>query len=191
MEEKGRNAAILIGVSVLAVAGTVTGIYLYRRKYLSSDFKRTELTRSTTATNLGIKEQFKPPKEIIRNGRKFAVKVLQPIRNVLGYPIFVSSWYRHPITNKAVGGVENSRHLKAQAADLRTVINGLFRNDLIAKAVLNAKVPFTKMILEGGTLDRPLAIHLAYTPGDNRQIILRQDKTGYSSLTRSDILNLS
>ena len=43
---------------------------------------------------------------------------LQVIRNSFGSPIRVNSAYRSPEHNKKVGGVKNSQHLEAVAADL-------------------------------------------------------------------------
>lgn len=43
---------------------------------------------------------------------------LDGIREKYGKPIFISSGYRCPLLNQAVGGVANSQHLKGLAADL-------------------------------------------------------------------------
>lgn len=43
---------------------------------------------------------------------------LQTIRNTFGSPIRINSGYRTPEHNKKVGGVENSQHVEARAADL-------------------------------------------------------------------------
>jgi len=172
-------------------AGTTGGILWYRSQYLSRNFKRSELTISSTAKDLGIEEQFKPPNEIVKNARHLAKKVLQPVRNELGKAIFVNSWYRSPELNDAIGGSVTSDHLDAEGVDMRTVVDGLFRNDLLAKAVLDSGVPFTQLILEEGTLNRPLWIHLARRRGDNKRQIMRMKNGVYTSLTESDIENLS
>jgi len=185
---KQRSTAPLLVTVIAAGILTTTGFLLWRNKYLSWNFTKKDFSRSATAKRLGISEQFKPPRKMIRAGRKFASKVLQPVRNNLGYPIFVNSWWRHKKTNDAVpGSVSTSAHLSGQAADLRTVVDGVFRNDLIAKSVLNSNVPFTKMILEYGTRSRPSWIHLRYTPGRDERTVLRKDKSGYTSLSKTDI----
>ena len=46
-------------------------------------------------------------------------KVLDPLREHWGSPIFVTSGYRCPLLNRKVGGVPTSYHLKGQAADIR------------------------------------------------------------------------
>lgn len=43
---------------------------------------------------------------------------LQALRDQLGQPLHVLSGYRTPAHNKAVGGVPDSQHLLAKAADL-------------------------------------------------------------------------
>lgn len=42
---------------------------------------------------------------------------LEFARSLLGEPMIVTSWYRPPDINRAVGGVENSPHLAGRAVD--------------------------------------------------------------------------
>lgn len=44
--------------------------------------------------------------------------VLQPAREKLAEPIHITSGYRNPAHNKAVGGATNSQHLYGEAADI-------------------------------------------------------------------------
>lgn len=44
---------------------------------------------------------------------------LDRIREDWGSPIVVTSWYRPPAVNAAVGGVPNSHHIQGHAADIR------------------------------------------------------------------------
>lgn len=43
---------------------------------------------------------------------------LDELRDLVGYPVYVTSGYRCPVHNKAEGGVENSSHVLGQAADI-------------------------------------------------------------------------
>lgn len=191
MATKRSNTPILIGVGAVLTLGTIGGILWYRSIYLSKDFKLTSLTKSTTATQQGITEQQNPPGTVVATARRFAKRVLQPVRNLLGVAIFTNSWWRHPLTNKAVGGKEDSGHLNGDTVDLRIVVDGLFRNDLLAKAILASGVPFTKMILEYGTLNRPKWIHLRSIDGRNDRKIYRITESGTVPITEADVYSLA
>ncbi len=78
-------------------------------------FSLSEFLNSATAKRLGIDNT--PTFEIVDNLNKLA-DYLDAIREKLGKPILISSGFRCPILNKAVGGVANSQHQKGLAADL-------------------------------------------------------------------------
>ena len=78
-------------------------------------FKLSEFINSATAKRLNIDNM--PTFEIVDNLNRLA-DYLDSIREKLGKPISVSSGYRCPVLNKAVGGVANSQHQKGLAADL-------------------------------------------------------------------------
>ena len=80
------------------------------------DFTFDELIRSATAERLGI-DNFPPPEEMA-NLRHLAIRILQPLRDAWQRPIIVTSGYRSPALNKALGGARNSQHLMGQAADI-------------------------------------------------------------------------
>lgn len=80
-------------------------------------FSIAELTKSDTARRLGIDNT--PSDSIKKNLTLFIEKVLDPIREDWGSPIIVSSGYRCPELNKAVGGVNTSGHLYGFCADLQ------------------------------------------------------------------------
>lgn len=47
------------------------------------------------------------------------VNILQKIRTYFGKPVTITSAYRTPIKNKAVGGTTYSQHLYGKAADIK------------------------------------------------------------------------
>lgn len=82
----------------------------------SEYFTLEELTKSGTATKLGIKNT--PNAEEIRNLQYGVNMVLDPLRRLYKKPIIINSGYRCLELNKAVGGVANSWHTKGNAADI-------------------------------------------------------------------------
>lgn len=78
-------------------------------------FSLAEFIKSATAKRLSIDNM--PTFEIVDNLNRLA-DYLDGIREKLGKPILISSGYRCPVLNKAVGGVANSQHQKGLAADL-------------------------------------------------------------------------
>src|SRR5687767_12880711 len=84
-------------------------------RHLSRHFTLEELVASQTATRRGIDNT--PAPAVVRNLRKLAV-LLERVRVLLDWaPILVSSGYRCPALNVAVGGSKNSAHMAGLAAD--------------------------------------------------------------------------
>ncbi|MEM7212941.1 MAG: D-Ala-D-Ala carboxypeptidase family metallohydrolase [Pseudomonadota bacterium] len=85
---------------------------------LSPNFTLGELLRSDKAEELGLVDhQHNPPADVVDNLRYLCTSTLQPIRDRLGFPIRITSGYRSPAVNQAVGGAATSQHLFGQAAD--------------------------------------------------------------------------
>lgn len=84
---------------------------------LTKHFTLDEFIESPTARRLGITEQFTPPQKIIDNIKKLA-DILEKARVLAKTPFDITSGYRCPKLNKAVGGVANSAHLTGLAVDI-------------------------------------------------------------------------
>jgi zinc D-Ala-D-Ala carboxypeptidase len=82
---------------------------------LSPHFSLAELTRSGTAQRLNLDNT--PPADVLIALHTTA-DMLERIRSTLGVPVIVTSGYRSPQVNAAVGGVSSSDHLSGQAADI-------------------------------------------------------------------------
>ena len=80
-------------------------------------FSIAELTKSETANKRKINN--KPTKEVENCLNQLIDNILDPLREAYGQPIIVSSGYRCPELNKAVGGVKTSGHLYGYCADLQ------------------------------------------------------------------------
>lgn len=85
-------------------------------KYLN--FTLSEFTASSTAKWRLIDNT--PDFEHVQHLDELVGTILQPLRQAWGSPLVVSSGYRCPALNKAVGGVTNSAHLTGYAADITT-----------------------------------------------------------------------
>ena len=142
---------------------------------ISKNFTLSELTKSNTATRLGVSNT--PDKEGIHKLRLLATELLQPLRNAVG-PLRVTSGYRSESLNKAIGGSNNSQHTKCEAVDLQFVKRGKMDNMKIFNAIINHALEFDQCILEfGGATaekdsDNPDWIHLSWKVTENRRQIL-------------------
>lgn len=115
------------------------------KTYLSPHFTLEELTFSQTATRLGIDNT--PPEWIIENLRRLANQ-LEKVRSLCGNrPVFVTSGYRSPELNKAVGGSKYSQHMDGYAADI--VIPGLTPYEVCTK-IRDSNIDFDQLIHEFG-----------------------------------------
>ena len=75
-----------------------------------------ELYASATSKAKGIDN--KPGVQQMINLVYLTAYVLEPLRVAMNEPVPISSGYRCPRLNEAVGGVRNSQHMTGQAADL-------------------------------------------------------------------------
>ena len=150
---------------------------------LSKNLSLNETLVSKTALRLNIDNS--PTEEHIENLKYIAEKVFQPIREHFGVPIYISSGYRSPELNEAIGGSPRSFHSHGMALDLD--------QDGRNKGVSNADVfyfikdnlPFTELIWEFGDESNPNWVHVAIAPGreDEKKIKIAErinNKTTYS-----------
>lgn len=115
---------------------------------ITNNFTMEELTASATAKRLKIDNT--PTKEVRDSLTKLTTTILQPIRDEWGKPIIITSGYRCPALNKAVGGAKASQHMYGQAADIK--VGGRKENkelfDLILKMKDEGKIKFGQLIDE-------------------------------------------
>lgn len=113
---------------------------------LTTHFTLEELTRSATADRLGLANW--PTVDDLKRLQATA-DMLQRIRDTLGSAVVVTSGYRAPAVNKAVGGVTSSDHARGQAADI--VVPGYGTPYQVAKALapLVSVLGIGQLILEG------------------------------------------
>ena len=129
---------------------------------LSAHFSLEEFTRSDAATKLGIAND--PTPEHLENLRHLAGR-MEAVRALFDKPIAISSGYRNPQVNKAVGGVPSSAHALGHAADFH--VDGL--DDLAAaKRIRDSGLTFDQLIYEQGR-----CVHISFDP-QMRQQVMRQ-----------------
>ena len=138
---------------------------------LSKNLSLSEVTKSTTAKRLGIKNE--PDEWATENLRQIAVNVFQPLRDAFGCPIYVSSGYRGPELNRAIGGSKRSQHMEGRALDLDADVYGNCTNAQIFNWI-KENLEFDQLIWEFGTEDNPDWVHVSYVyGGDNRRRCLK------------------
>lgn len=81
---------------------------------MSVHFTRADLIRSKIAQERGIDNT--PPEHLLLN-LDATLAGAERIRAALGFPMFISSGYRSPYLNAAVGGSKTSQHMQCQAID--------------------------------------------------------------------------
>lgn len=101
-----------------------------------------ELTKSDTAKSKGLDNT--PGKEAAANLEALTLKVLDPLREAWGKPIYVNSGYRSPAVNKAVGGVPTSMHMSGHAADITT--GNAVDNRKLYQLAQDLKLPYFELI---------------------------------------------
>jgi hypothetical protein len=112
---------------------------------LSKNFTLAELTKSNTATRMGIFNT--PSYEHLQNLHRLVINLIQPMRDELG-AIRITSGYRSPKLNRAIGGSSRSQHCKGEALDLQFWSDGLMSNKIIYDWIKNSKLDFDQMINE-------------------------------------------
>lgn len=109
---------------------------------LSEHFTLAEMTKSQTATRMGIDNT--PGDGEITALSFLCNTVLEGVRKNFGIPFSPTSGYRSPELNKAIGGSPKSQHCLGQAADIE--VPGVSNLDLATYISNNLK--FDQLILE-------------------------------------------
>lgn len=113
---------------------------------LTRHFTLAELTASTTAQRLGLNNT--APPEIVPR-LTLTAEMLERIRTTLGVPVIVTSGYRAPAVNRAVGGVTSSDHTQGHAADIVAPGYGTATQIARTLAPLVSVLSIGQLILEG------------------------------------------
>jgi len=132
------------------------------RLKLSKNFYLSEFIQSQIASRLGIVNN--PESRNIIALQALVTAILQPVRDEINAAIVITSGYRNDALNKAVGGSDESQHLKGEAADV-TSPQGILN---IVDAVRELGLDFDQMLI----YPQRGFIHLSYKRcGNNRGFI--------------------
>ena len=140
---------------------------------ISKHISYKEGVKSNTATRLGIEN--KPNEEQLKNMKLLAEKVFEPLREEVGGPIKVNSFFRSPELNKAIGGSTKSQHCNGQAIDIDDTFG--YKKNAEMYYFIKSELDFDQMIWEFGTDGNPDWVHVSYvSPEKNRNRCLKAYK---------------
>lgn len=122
-----------------------------------------ELCASATANAKGIDNT--PGQTELENLISLVENILDPIREQWDAPVIVSSGYRCPKLNAAVGGKNGSDHTKGLAADLQPKKKDEASIRSLFETICNMRnLPFDRVLLEHNKAKTTWWVHIAYDP---------------------------
>ena len=128
---------------------------------------------SITATRLGVDNT--PNDEQLANMELVAEKVFEPLREWVGGPIKINSFFRGSELNKAIGGARKSQHMKGQAMDIDDNYGHATNAEMYHW--IKDNLDFDQLIWEFGDDDNPNWLHVSYVSEEkNRNRCLKAYK---------------
>ena len=132
-----------------------------------------EGTYSVTATRLGFDNT--PDDEQLDNMELVAKEVFEPLREWVGGPIKINSFFRGSELNRAIGGAKKSQHMKGQAMDIDDNYGHTTNAEMYHW--IKENLDFDQLIWEFGDDDNPNWVHVSYvSKEDNRNRCLKAYK---------------
>ena len=140
---------------------------------ISKHISNKEGIYSATALRRGIDNT--PNEEQLANMKLIAEKIFEPLREYVGGPIKINSFFRSPKLNKAIGGSTTSQHCKGQAMDIDDTFG--YKTNADMYKFIKEHLNFDQMIWEFGNDDNPNWVHVSYVlPEENRNRCLKAYK---------------
>ena len=128
---------------------------------------------STTALRRNIDN--KPNEEQLASMKLIGEKIFEPLREYVGGPIKINSFFRGEELNKAIGGSTRSQHCKGQAMDIDDTFG--YKTNAQMYDFIKEHLDFDQMIWEFGNDNNPNWVHVSYvSPEKNRQGCLKAYK---------------
>lgn len=142
-------------------------------KNISKHVSYKEGVRSNTALRLGIENT--PGAEQLEKMEIVAKEVFEPLREWVGGPIKVNSFFRGEKLNKAVGGSTKSQHMSGQAMDIDDGFGHRSNADMYS--FIKENLNFDQMIWEFGDDENPDWVHVSFvSKEENRNRCLKAYK---------------
>ena len=136
---------------------------------ISEHISYKEATYSPTAKAKGINNT--PDEDVLKRMKLVAVNIFEKVRNHFGKAIYISSFYRSPKLNVAIGGSETSSHPRGEALDMDGDVYGSPSNKQIFEYIRD-NLKFDQLIIEGITDGKMAWVHCSYKETGNRNQIL-------------------
>ena len=132
---------------------------------ISRHVSHKEGVRSNTAARKGIENT--PSEEQLTKMKLVSKKVFEPLREWVGGPIKINSFFRCYKLNKAIGGSKTSQHMSGQAMDIDDTFGHKTNAEMFN--YIKDNLDFDQMIWEFGDDDNPDWVHISYvSPDENR-----------------------
>ena len=140
---------------------------------ISNHVSYKEGVKSNTALRRGIDNT--PGSYEKSNMEITAEKIFEPLREWVGGPIKINSFYRCEELNRAIGGSSRSQHCEGRAMDLDDTF-GYKTNSEMFEYIRN-NLSFDQLIWEFGDDKNPAWVHVSYVSQDqNRLRVMRAEK---------------
>lgn len=153
---------------------------------ISKHISEKEATKSVTALRLGIDNT--PNGTALNNMKILAEKVFEPLREWVGGPIKINSFYRSPDLCVAIGSKVSSQHTckNGAAIDIDDIYGHKTNKEMFEW--IKENLDFDQMIYEFGNEENPDWLHISYVDEEkNRNRILKavrdDGKTKYIDIT--------
>jgi hypothetical protein len=140
---------------------------------ISKHVSHTEGVKSNTASRLNLDNT--PGEYELQNMCLVAEKGFEPLREWVGGPIKINSFYRCKDLNMAIGGSTRSQHCEGRAIDLDDTFGHKTNKEMFE--YIKNNLSFDQLIYEFGTDRNPDWVHVSYVSEDqNRNRILKAEK---------------
>jgi hypothetical protein len=140
---------------------------------ISTHITLREGIESYTAKRKGIENI--PSDYELTNMVGVAENIFEPLREWVGGPIKINSFFRSKELNKAIGGSSRSQHCEGRAIDIDDIYG--YKTNAEMFEYIKCNLDFDQIIWEFGGSDNPDWVHVSYvSPEENRRRCLKAEK---------------